>query len=133
MRLSAQNGTGKAGMTLATLLAQPDAVDALPPDRLLNLLGDCATEHLRIAIVEDRARLRLVRGLVPAPEQPPLTQEEAARRYHMPLRLVRKLTRTGLVPSYPQGRNRMIRPADLDRYLARCQEQGVKVGTILDV
>jgi excisionase family DNA binding protein len=62
-----------------------------------------------------------------------LTQEEAARTYSIPLRTMRRLTRTGRVPSYFVGRNRMIRPADLDRYIARCREQGVKVGTILDI
>jgi excisionase family DNA binding protein len=51
----------------------------------------------------------------------------------MPLRTVRRLTRTGRVPSYLLGRNRMLRAADLDDYLARCRAQKVKVGTRLDV
>jgi excisionase family DNA binding protein len=70
----------------------------------------------------------------PAPptEAGKLTQEDAARAYAIPLRTIRRLTRTGRVASTLVGRNRMIRPADLDRYLARCREQGVKVGTLLD-
>jgi excisionase family DNA binding protein len=63
----------------------------------------------------------------------PPRKDEAAEAYRIPLRTLRRLTRTGRVPSYLLGRNRIIRPADLDRYLARCREQGVKVGTILDV
>ena len=82
---------------------------------------------------------RLVTPATPLPgpqagesEQGALTQEEVAARYRIPLRTVRRLTRTGRLPSYQLGRNRMVRPADVDRYLTRCRAQEVPVGTILD-
>jgi excisionase family DNA binding protein len=95
-----------------------------------------------LAALQARVAARLAAATPPSPphcaapptsEAHPMTQEEVAERYRLPLRTVRRLTRTGRVPSYTQGRNRMVRPTDLDHYLARCRTQGVKVGTILDV
>jgi excisionase family DNA binding protein len=72
-------------------------------------------------------------GLPPvASEAAPITQEEAAERYRIPLRTIRRMTRTHMITSYLQGRNRMIRPGDLEDYIARCRAQAVKVGTRLD-
>jgi excisionase family DNA binding protein len=128
---------------VAELLDHPDHVAALSPARARAALVEVAGAQQRLATV---SMLLAVRGgdvgadgEVGAPpraapsEQGAFTQEEAARAYHMPLRTVRRLTRTGRIPSYRLGRNRMLRAADLDRYLARCRAQAVKVGTIRDV
>jgi excisionase family DNA binding protein len=129
---------------LAALLADPArAADLAEPDVRDALRLTCAREA---ALGAEQAALAVVRSVLaarlaadgghrpPAPpsEAGPLTQEEAAEHYRLPLRTVRFLTRTKRVPSYLAGRNRMIRPADIDRYLARCRAQAVKVGTILD-
>ncbi len=47
---------------------------------------------------------------LPPLESGALSQDEAAETYRIPLRTLRRLTRTGRVPSYLLGRNRMIRP-----------------------
>jgi excisionase family DNA binding protein len=110
-----------------------EAVDTVPVEHLpavaLHLAALQAAVAARLAASPALPRLH---AEPPATEQQPMTQEETAERYRMPLRTVRRLTRTGRVPSYQLGRNRMIRPADLDAYLGRCRDQGVKVGTRLD-
>jgi excisionase family DNA binding protein len=111
-----------------------EAVDDIPAESLPAVM-------IYFTALQGRAAARLAASPAPprvppepqAVEQHPMTQEETAERYRMPLRTIRRLTRTGRVPSYQLGRNRMIRPADLDAYLGRCRDQGVKVGTILDV
>ena len=112
-------------------LPPPEAVDALEADALPGFLAQLAALALRGA-----ARLAVARSdhkeRTPT-EQGALTQEQASEAYRIPLRTIRRLTRTKRVPSYFAGRNRMIRPADLDRYLARCRDQGVSVGALLDV
>jgi len=107
---------------LLALLADPARVATLAPEAALELLD---------ALGLHEGRCRLVRDLLTA--QGAVTQEEAAAAYRMPLRTLRRLTRNRLVPSYQLGRNRMVRRADLDRYLARCRAQGVAIGGILDV
>ena len=115
---------------LAGAVAALEAVAAeAEPGRLPALLGDL--ERVK-AIAWARLAAPPPSAPPPPSEAAPLTQEEAAELYRLPLRTLRFLTRTKRVPSYQAGRNRMVRPADLDRYLARCREQGVKVGTILD-
>src|SRR5207247_148342 len=81
------------------------------------------------ALTREAARLDVLKAILavrlasasnghPAPppsEAAPLTQEEAAERYRIPLRTIRRLTRTDRLPSTRVGRNRMIRATDLDR------------------
>jgi excisionase family DNA binding protein len=126
----------------ALLQIDPVAVATIPLQHLPTLHAELAALHSRLAAIEHALAARWRTGSVAPPprrsagslsEQGALTQEAAAEAYCIPLRTLRRLTRTKRVPSYLLGRNRMIRPADLDRYLARCREQGVKVGTILDV
>jgi excisionase family DNA binding protein len=117
-------------------LPDPAAIASVPQADLPATLTHLAALQTAIAarLADGPGEVR--NGSAPAPpptEQGALTQEDAARSYHIPLRTLRRLTRTRRVPSYLLGRNRMIRPADLDTYLARCRAQGVKVGTILDV
>jgi excisionase family DNA binding protein len=105
----------------------------LPADQLPDAIGllEAATVRMWVVLMApttDGARAREQPATAPPSEQGQLTQEEAAKAYKMPLRTVRRLTRTRRVPSVPVGRNRMIRPADMDDYLARCRAQGVKVG-----
>jgi excisionase family DNA binding protein len=125
---------------VAALLDHPDQVAAMSPAATRGALIEVAGVQQRVATVIMMLTVRLgedgegeeASSSSPT-EQGALTQEEAARAYSMPLRTVRTLTRTGRIPSYVLGRNRMVQPADLDRYLARCRAQGVKVGTRLDV
>lgn len=122
-------------LALAALLADPARGTDAPLEAVPGLLDALAVHEGRCRLLRDllTGRLAAPAQKEPAPsEQGALTQEEAAERYRLPLRKLRFLTRTGRVPSYSQGRNRMLRPADLDRYLGRCREQSVKVGTILD-
>jgi excisionase family DNA binding protein len=126
---------------LAALLhGDVDAIATMPLERIPALHAGLAALHSRLAAIEHALAARWLTGSVALPpsrsaeslsEQGALTQEAAADLYRIPLRSLRRLTRTGRVPSYQLGRNRMIRPADLDRYLARCREQGVRVGTRL--
>jgi excisionase family DNA binding protein len=140
---------------LAALLADPARVADVPAAEVQKLILQCSAEHHRLAALETALASRLAPGeregtpigdaltngtrgseqpaTAPPSEQGQLTQEEAAKAYKMPLRTVRRLTRTGRIPTTWIGRSRMVRPADFDRYLARCRAQGVKVGTLLDV
>ena len=133
-----RSNVGEDEVDLDALLAAPARVKDVPEEAVPALLDALAVPEGRCRLLRDLLTARLAAGSRngqdhPAPsEQGPLTQEEAARTYRMPLRSLRFLTRTGRVPSYQQGRNRMVRPADLESYLARCRAQGVKVGTILD-
>jgi excisionase family DNA binding protein len=111
----------------AQLRALADRVDDLGPARVVGEL-----EALKFTIWTAVVPSSSPTSLPVPPEQGALSQDEAAEAYHIPLRTLRRLTRTGRLPSYQLGRNRMIRPADLDHYLARCREQGVRVGTRLD-
>ena len=122
---------------LAALLADPARAAEVPAAHVPALLAHVAAEQARLDVLKSvlAARLAVVSNGHPASptsEAAPLTQEEAAEQYRISIRTVRRLTRTGRVPSTRVGRNRMIRPDDLDRYLARCRDQRVKVGTILD-
>jgi excisionase family DNA binding protein len=129
---------GVPAMVVA-LLDHPDQVAALSPAAARGVLVEVAGVQQRLATVIMMLTVRLgedgedeeVSSSLPT-EQGALTQEEAAKAYSMPLRTVRRLTRAGRIPSYVLGRNRMIRAADMDRYLARCRDQHVKVGTSLD-
>jgi len=116
----------------ASLAAFEAALPEVPPAEVPAVIGELerlkATCWARLSAAQQHPAVEPRQS-----EQGPLTQDEAAQLYRIPLRKVRFLTRTGCVPSYQQGRNRMIRPVDLDRYLTRCRDQGVKVGTILDV
>jgi excisionase family DNA binding protein len=127
---------------IVELLDHPDRVTALTPTTVRTALVAVAGVQQRLTNVTMLLAVRLRQdgdaseGTAPATapsEQGALTQEQAAQAYCMPLRTIRKLTRTGRVPTYMVGRSRMLRAADLDRYLARCRAQGVKVGTLLDV
>src|SRR5262245_51372680 len=144
----------QASPNLAALLADPERAADVPVAEVPKLIAQCGAEHHRLAAVETVLASRLVPGecertaigdaltngtpsseqpaTAPPSEQGQLTQEEAAKAYKMPLRTVRRLTRTGRIPTTWIGRSRMVRPADFDRYIARCRAQGVKVGTILD-
>ena len=125
---------------VAELLDHADRVTALSPTTVQAALVAVAGVQQRLATVTMMLTARLrengegqeASSSIPN-ERGALTQEEAAKAYSMPLRTVRTLTRTGRIPSYVLGRNRMVQTADLDRYLARCRAQGVKVGTRLDV
>jgi excisionase family DNA binding protein len=123
---------------VAALLAHPDQVPTLSPVTVRGALIEVAGVEQRLVLLTVMLAARLgedgdAKPTSSASEQGALTQEEAAKMYSMPLRTLRSLTRTGRIPSYVLGRNRMVQPADLDRYLARCRAQGVKVGTRLDV
>jgi excisionase family DNA binding protein len=139
-----QNGSDAqlfGGVTpmVAELLDHPDQVTALSSVAARRALVEVAGIEHRCVLLTVMLAARLGEDGQAQPvstlptEQGALTQEDAARAYRMPLRTVRRLTRTGRIPSYQQGRNRMVRAADLDDYLARCRAQGVKVGTRLDV
>jgi hypothetical protein len=125
---------------VAALLDHPDQVATLSPAAARGVLVEVAGVQQRLAAVTLMLTVRLredgegqeASSSMPT-EQGALTQAQAAEAYCMPLRTLRRLTRMGRVPSYLQGRNRMVRPTDLDRYLARCRAQGIKVGTLLDV
>jgi excisionase family DNA binding protein len=123
---------------VATLLDHPDQVAALSPVAARRALVEVAGIEQRCVLLTVMLAARLTEDGQAQPisnlplEQGALTQEDAARAYRMPLRTVRRLTRTRRIPSYLLGRNRMIRAADMDRYLTRCRDQGVKVGTSLD-
>jgi excisionase family DNA binding protein len=149
--MSDPNGTGHSAgaarepaMDLVTLLrSDPATVATVPAEHLPTLLVAMASLQSQLAAVSNALSARLLAdaaagsGTHPATsapsEQGALTQEAAAEAYGLPLRTLRRLTRTGRVPSYRLGRNRMLRAADLDCYLALCRVQSVKVGTILDV
>ena len=123
---------------LAALLGDPARVAAVPADQVPALLDAVTREAARLDVLKAILAVRLASASNghPAPppsEAAPLTQEEAAERYRIPLRTIRRLTRTDRLPSTRVGRNRMIRATDLDRYIARCRDQGVTVGTLLDV
>ena len=128
---------------VAVLLHRPDQVATLSPAAARGLLVEVAGVQQRLATVTMMLTVRLRQDgdaaeatLPPSraqTEQGALTQAAAATAYNMSLRTIRKLTRTGRIPSYVLGRNRMVLPTDFDRYIARCRAQGVKVGTILDV
>src|SRR5262245_14561644 len=122
----------------AALRALADQAETLEPAELCGALETLKVRAWTAALAARDPEAGHLTGKATAPhasrppaEQAPLSQDEAARAYRIPLRTLRRLTRTGRVPSYRLGRNRMIRPTDLDRYLARCREQGVKVGTLL--
>jgi len=129
--------TDRPGLDLGALLADPARAADVPADAIAAVLTEVTAQEARLGTVKAilAARLAGASNGHPAPppsEAAPLTQEEAAEQYRISLRTMRRLTRTGRVPSTRVGRNRMIRPGDLDRYLARCRDQHVKVGTILD-
>src|SRR5262245_52618796 len=120
-----QNGTddrppGAVPPLVAELLDHPDRVAVLSAASARGVLVEVAGAQQRLAtwsmLLAVHGRDAEADGEVAAPppaapsEQGALTQEEAARAYSMPLRTVRRLTRLGRVPSYTQGRNRMIRP-----------------------
>jgi excisionase family DNA binding protein len=130
---------------LAALVADPLQAADIAPEEVPTVLSTITAreaalgaEHAALATASAilAARLAAIGGngqpVAPPTEAGALTQEQAAERYRIPLRTLRRLTRTKRLPSNQFGRNRMIRPADLDRYLARCRDQQVKVGTILD-
>src|SRR5262249_37594461 len=120
---------------LDQLLTDPRRVADVPSEAVVPLLDDLAARAEQERRVRELLTERLrptTAPVAPPPEQGALTQEQAAARYRIPLRTLRRLTRTGRVPSYVLGKNRMLRPADLDTYLARCRDQGVRVGTRLD-
>src|SRR5262249_48497398 len=142
MTVADLNGQALGGLPplVATLLDHPDHVAALSPATVWGVLVEVAGVQQRLATVTLMLTVRLREDgerqeafLSMPTEQGAPTQEEAAKADRMPLRTVRRLTRAGRIPSYVVGRNRMIRAADLDRYLARCRAQGAKVGTLLDV
>jgi hypothetical protein len=108
-----------------------NAVDTCEPEKLPALIAAAAARLLTLPSTNGAAATTITSPTAPS-EQHPLTQAETAEAYDMPLRLVRRLTRTRAVPSYLQGRNRMIQPADMDAYLRRCRERRVRVGTTLD-
>ncbi len=85
MRLSAQDGTGNTGMSLATLLAQPAEVDNLDPRTLPDVLDRCSEEHVRVALVERRvcARLRSLQANQPPGDRPLLSTAAAAARLNV--------------------------------------------------
>jgi excisionase family DNA binding protein len=124
----------------AELLDAPHKVAALPAAAVRPVLLQVAGAQERLSTLTVMLSIRLLElgTAADAPPQAPseagaLTQAEAAAQYRMPLRTIRQLTRAGRIPSYLLGRNRMLRAADMDRYLARCRAQGVKVGKQLDV
>jgi hypothetical protein len=57
--VSAQNGRGKAGMPLATLLAQPAEVDSLDLRTLHDVLDRCHEKRARVDLLERRVLARL--------------------------------------------------------------------------
>jgi excisionase family DNA binding protein len=121
---------GEPGPALPTV----EAVAQLEAEALPGFVGQLAA---LLAAASARMRTSTRPAAVPAmakpaTEQEPFTQEEAAERYRIPLRTLRRLTRARILPSTQVGRNRMIRPADLDAYLARCRDQGRPVGVRLD-
>jgi excisionase family DNA binding protein len=122
--------TQNAPILLDALLDDPGRVTELPLEAVVPLLDDLAARAERERRVREllTARLGTAAPVTQLTEQGPLTQQEAAAYYRIPLRTLRRLTRTKRVPSYLLGKNRMIRPADLDAYLARCRDQGVRVG-----
>jgi excisionase family DNA binding protein len=122
---------------LAALVADPTRIAELSEEAITSLLVELNAQEARLGTVKVILAARLASTSGPAPilpptEAQPMTQEEAAEHYRIPLRSMRRLTRTKRIPSTMVGRNRMIRPRDLDEYLARCRHQGVAVGTILD-
>jgi excisionase family DNA binding protein len=142
-RSEMQNGSdaqllGSLTPMVAELLDHLDQVAALSPGAARRALVEVVGVEQRFVLLIAMLAARLGEDGQAQPisnlptEQGALTQEDAARAYGMPLRTVRRLTRTRRIPSYLLGRNRMIRAADMDRYLARCRDQHVKVGTSLD-
>ncbi len=121
---------------LGNLLADPSHIGDLTTAELPIVLAAIASELARLAAVQGALAARLAAAPLPASDiqnSRLLTQEEASERYRIPLRLMRRITRTKRIPSTRIGRNRMVRQVDLDGYISRCQRQGVAVGTVLDV
>jgi len=129
--------TDRPGLDLGALLADPARAADVPADAIAAVLTEVTAQEARLGTVKAILAARLAgasNGHPPPPsEAAPLTQQEAAERYRIPLCTMRRLTRTGRVPATRVGRNRMVRPADLDSYIARCRHQGVGVGALLDV
>jgi excisionase family DNA binding protein len=130
----------RASIDLRALLADPARVVDVPVTEVPATLARIASEQARLAAVQSALAAHLAESALPSSTTASasvtsafLTQEEAAVRYRIPLRSMRRLTRAKRIPSTLIGRNRMIRPSDLEDYLARCRKQGVAVGTILDV
>jgi excisionase family DNA binding protein len=115
---------------LAALLADPARVPELSLEHVQSLL--CQLAAIQIAPLARLAATPTPTTASTVPD-PLLTQEEAARQFRIPLRSMRRLTRTKRIPSTRIGRNRMVRIRDLEDYLSRSQRQGVVVGTMLDV
>jgi excisionase family DNA binding protein len=142
-----QNGSDAqrlGGVTpmVAELLDAPDRVAALSDADAWRALvavsriqRDLATLTMMLTVQLGEGREHRAAVATPSvpSQQGALTQADAAEAYRIPLRTLRQLTRIGRIPSYQLGKNRMVLPTDVDRYIARCRAQGVKVGTRLDV
>jgi excisionase family DNA binding protein len=139
MSTSRSGSLAPAPAALATLLTDPSRALEVPVDAIAAVMIEVSAQEARLGMVKTvlAARLASTSALTPplpiTTERRPMTQEEVAERYRLPLRTIRRLTRTKRIPSTMVGRNRMIRASDLETYLARCQKQGVAVGTMLDV
>src|SRR5262245_1075035 len=113
---------------LAAALRQlADRLDTLEPGEVIGRL-----ESIKFCVWMSATTLSIA-TTAPEPAHE-LTQQEAARlRPAVGLKTIRFLTRTARVPSVPRGRQRLVRLADLDAYVARCRAQGVALGVILHV
>jgi excisionase family DNA binding protein len=115
---------------LVALAKEPARAAEVPPEHVPPLLCQLAALQSALAARLSATPPPSTASTVP---EPLLTQEEAARQFRIPLRSMRRLTRTKRIASTLIGRSRMVRVKDLEDYLSRCQRQGVVVGTMLDV
>src|SRR5215831_14763134 len=99
-----------ACLDLRALLVDPTRAADLPVADVTAFLDAIGREAARLDVLKTILAFRLAalssnRSTVPPDSDVgPLTQEEAAARYRMPLRKLRYLTRTQRVASYKQGR-----------------------------
>jgi hypothetical protein len=106
------------------MLPDLDTIASMSEADAVALLG--ALEVLRTRILQ---RLLVSAPVVASAEpQHPLPAAEVAARRGLSTKLVRFLARTQRVPSVQHGRRRLVRLADVDRYLTDCRARGIPVG-----
>jgi len=123
---------------LSHLLAEPEGAGDVPTEVLPALLAQVTDQVTRLDTLRLilAARLVLGRRVSVAPPSKPecdVTQEEAAKQTGVPLRTIRWLTRTGRVPAYKRGRNRMVRVSDIRARIESARGQGVALTKLPDV
>ena len=115
--------------TLDDLLIDPESALRVPVGNVAALLTEVVNRAGRLELLKTFLSVRLRndddKGIRSSKREADITQDEAARRSGIPLRTIRWLTRTGRLPSFRRGRNRMVRMSDLDLLIETARGQGV--------